>query len=77
MSQSVCRKNRFSRFAACVHVVIGPRDVLVAEQVADANKVARALGELRRQAVMPEIVRADLEGALDVDRNEHLVGDTP
>jgi hypothetical protein len=51
--------------------------VLVAEQVADANKVARALGELRRQAVMPEIVRADLEGALDVDRNEHLVGDTP
>jgi hypothetical protein len=34
-----------------VHVVIGGRDVLVTEQVADADQVAGALRELGREAV--------------------------
>jgi len=46
-----------------VDVVVGGRDVLVAEQVTDANEVAGALGELGRQAV-PEVVGAELGGAL-------------
>jgi hypothetical protein len=34
-----------------MHVVVRGRDVLVAEQVADADQVARALRELGREAV--------------------------
>jgi hypothetical protein len=46
--------------------VVRGRDVLVAEQVADADEVAGALGELGREAVS-EVVRADLGGALRVE----------
>jgi glycine cleavage system aminomethyltransferase T len=49
-----------------VHVVVGGRDVLVAEQVADAHEVAGALRELGRQAV-PQVVGADLRGALRLE----------
>jgi hypothetical protein len=36
----VSRKNRFGGLAACVNIVVGGRDVLVAEQVTDADEVA-------------------------------------
>jgi hypothetical protein len=49
-----------------VDVVVRGRDVLVTEQVADADEVAGTLGELGREAV-PEVVRADLGGALRVE----------
>jgi hypothetical protein len=49
-----------------MHVVVRGRDLLVTEQVADANEVARTLGELGREAV-PEVVGADLQGALRLE----------
>jgi len=52
----VSRKDRFGGSTACVDVVVRGRDVLVTEQVADADEVARSLRELRRQAV-PEVAR--------------------
>jgi hypothetical protein len=66
VSQSVSRKDRFSGSATRVDVVVGRRDVLVPEQVADADEVAGTLGELGRKAV-PEVVRAHLGGALWVE----------
>ena len=59
-------KDRFGGFAAGMHVVVGGRDVLVAEQVADADQVAGALRELGREAVA-EVLGADLRGALGLE----------
>jgi len=56
-----------------VNVVVRGRDVLVAEQVADADEVAGTLGELGRKAV-PEVVRAHLGGALWVEYVDQPVG---
>ena len=49
-----------------MHVVIRGRNVLVAEQVADANEVAGTLRELGREAVS-EVVGTELGGALRVE----------
>jgi hypothetical protein len=49
-----------------MHVVVRGRDVLVAEQVADADEVAGALRELGRQA-MAEVVSAHLGSTLTLE----------
>jgi hypothetical protein len=60
------RKDGFGGSTARVNVVVRGRDVLVAEQVADADEVARTLRELGREA-MPEVVGADLGGSLGIE----------
>jgi hypothetical protein len=62
----VSRKDRFGGSAARVNVVVRGRDVLVTEQVADADEVAGSLRELGRKAVS-EVVRTELGSALRVE----------
>ncbi len=66
VSQSVSRKDGFRGSTACMHIVVRGRDVLVAEQVTDADEIAGTLGELGREAV-PKVVRADLGGTLRLE----------
>jgi len=48
-----------------MHVVVRGRDVLVAEQVTDADEVAGTLGELGRKAVAKVVTAGSLLDCLD------------